>query len=62
MSKVVEFKHHHSTTPAIENRKVLPVADQITIVLFAKLFIERFGNIRASFPNSRRTILAARQI
>ena len=24
MSKVVEFKHHHSTTPAIENRKVLP--------------------------------------
>jgi hypothetical protein len=38
------------------------VADQITIVLFAKLFIERFGNIRASFPNSRRTILAARQI
>jgi integrase len=24
MSKVVEFKHHHSTTPTIENRKVLP--------------------------------------
>ena len=23
MSKVVEFKHHHSTTPTIENRKVL---------------------------------------
>jgi hypothetical protein len=25
MSKVVEFKHHHSTTPTIENRKVLPL-------------------------------------
>tara|TARA_R110001592_G_scaffold267904_1_gene534030 strand:+ start:1898 stop:2122 length:225 start_codon:yes stop_codon:yes gene_type:complete len=24
MSKVVELKHHHSTTPTIENRKVLP--------------------------------------
>ena len=24
MSKVVEFKHHQSTTPTIENRKVLP--------------------------------------
>jgi hypothetical protein len=38
------------------------VADQISIVNFAKLFIERFGNIWASFPNSRRTILAACQI
>jgi hypothetical protein len=25
MSKVVEFKHHHSTAPTIENRKVLPL-------------------------------------
>jgi len=25
MSKVVEFKHHQSTTPTIENRKVLPI-------------------------------------
>jgi hypothetical protein len=25
MSKVVEFKHHHSTTPTIENRKILPI-------------------------------------
>ncbi|MDD8058232.1 hypothetical protein [Shewanella metallivivens] len=24
MSKVVEFKRHHSTTPDIENRKILP--------------------------------------
>jgi hypothetical protein len=32
MSKVLEFKHHHSTTPTIENRKVLPTPPQYSQV------------------------------